>query len=67
MAYSKKTRSPGPMRRIAGFLVTAAVTLGLLAGLSACARRDVSVLADRQPALDLADFFAGDSVAYGIF
>jgi len=67
MAYSKKTRSPGLTRRIAGFLVTAAVTLGLLAGLSACARRDVSVLADRQPSLDLADFFAGDSVAYGIF
>ena len=67
MAYLAKKKSPGWLRRFAGFLVTAAVTLGLLAGLSACARRDVSGLADRQPALDLADFFAGDSVAYGIF
>ena len=35
--------------------------------MSACARRDVAVLSDRQPGLDLAEFFAGDSVAYGIF
>ena len=67
MAYLAKKKSPGWLRRFAGFLVTAAVTLGLLAGLSACARRDVAVLAGRQPALDFADFFAGDSVAYGIF
>ena len=67
MSYQSRAKSPGWVRRIAGYLVTAMVTLGLLAGLSACARRDVSVLADRQPALDLADFFAGDSVAYGIF
>lgn len=67
MACPTKTRSISLPRRIAGYLVTAALALGLLAGLSACARRDVSVLADRQPALDLADFFAGDSVAYGIF
>ena len=59
--------SPSMMRRLAGFLFTALVTLGLLAGLSACARKDVATLADRQPPLDLADFFAGDSVAYGIF
>ena len=63
MSYQSRAKSPGWVRRIAGYLVTAIVTLGLLAGLSACARRDVSVLADRQPALDLADFFAGDSVA----
>ena len=67
MSYQSRAKSPGWVRRIAGYLVTAMVTLGLLAGISACARRDVSVLADRQPVLDLADFFAGDSVAYGIF
>ena len=67
MSYRSRAKSPEWVRRIAGYLVTAMVTLGLLAGLSACARRDVSVLADRQPVLDLADFFAGDSVAYGIF
>ena len=27
----------------------------------------MAVLSDRQPGLDLAEFFAGDSVAYGIF
>ena len=59
--------SPSLVRRLAGFLFTAVVALGLLAGLSACARKDVSTLADRQPALDLAAFFAGDSIAYGIF
>ena len=67
MTFSAKRKSSGWGRRAAGFLVTAAMTLGILAGLSACARRDVVALADRQPALDLADFFAGDSVAYGIF
>ncbi len=59
--------SPSLVRRLAGFLLTAAVALGLLAGLSACARKDVATLADRQPPLDLAAFFAGDSIAYGIF
>ena len=54
-------------RRFGGLVMTALVTLGLLAGLSACARHDVIELADRQPPLDLADFFRGDSVAYGIF
>ena len=59
--------SPSLVRRLAGFLFTAVVALGLLAGLSACARKDVATLADRQPALDLAAFFAGNSIAYGIF
>jgi hypothetical protein len=54
-------------RRLAGFVLTALVALGLLAGLSACARKNVATLADRRPPLDLAAFFAGDSVAYGIF
>ena len=54
-------------RRFLGMALTVLVTLGILAGMSACARRDVATLADRQPPLDLAAFFAGDSVAYGIF
>ena len=62
-----KRSSRSLSRRFGGFLVTALVTLGLLAGLSACARRDVVELADRQPQLDLAEFFRGDSIAYGIF
>lgn len=62
-----KRSSRSLSRRFGGFLVTALVTLGLLAGLSACARRDVVELAGRQPQLDLAEFFRGDSIAYGIF
>ena len=59
--------SPSLPRRLAGLTITALLELGLLAGLSACARKDVATLADRQPPLDLAAFFAGDSIAYGIF
>ena len=67
MSYRSLKTSRGWFRRVAGFIVTAALTLGILGGISACARRDVAVLSDRQPGLDLAEFFAGDSVAYGIF
>ena len=67
MSYGSRPKSSGWTRRLAGFIVTAALALGLAAGMSACARRDVAVLSDRQPGLDLAEFFAGDSVAYGIF
>ncbi|HCV89458.1 MAG TPA: DUF3833 domain-containing protein, partial [Alphaproteobacteria bacterium] len=67
MNYRSLKTSRGWFRRVAGFIVTAALTLGILGGISACARRDVAVLSDRQPGLDLAEFFAGDSVAYGIF
>ena len=67
MNYRSLKTSRGWFRRVAGFIVTAALTLGILGGISACARRDVAVLSDRQPGLNLAKFFAGDSVAYGIF
>lgn len=67
MSYRSLKTSRGWFRRVAGFIVTAALTLGILGGISACARRDVAVLSDRQPGLDLAEFFAGDSLAYGIF
>ena len=67
MSFGSRPKSPGWTRRIAGVLITAALALGLAVGMSACARRDVAELSDRQPGLDLAEFFAGDSVAYGIF
>ena len=67
MSYGSRKTSRGWVRRTAGFLVSAALALGLLGAMSACARRDVAVLSDRQPGLDLAEFFAGDSVAHGIF
>ena len=54
-------RSLSTMMAVGGILVVA------LAGLSGCARQNVTALADRQPPLDLAAFFAGESIAYGIF
>ena len=54
-------------RRLTTVMMVAGLLVVMLAGLAGCARRDVSTLADRQPSLDLAEFFAGQSVAYGIF
>ena len=57
-----------PWRRgLTTAMAVAGLLIVMLAGLAGCARRDVSSLADRQPSLDLAAFFAGQSVAYGIF
>ena len=47
--------------------LAAAVLIALFAGLSACAKRDVTHLVERRPTLTLEKFFEGDSVAYGIF
>ncbi len=49
------------------FVAAILMVCGALAVLSACARQDVSALADRKPALALEEFFAGPSIAYGIF
>ena len=54
-------------RRLTTVMMVTGLLVVMLAGLAGCARRDVSTLADRQPSLDLAEFFAGQSVAYGIF
>jgi hypothetical protein len=60
-------RKPSPFRR-AGQLVLALVLLsGLSVGISACARSGINTLADRTPQLDLPAFFAGHTVALGIF
>jgi len=40
---------------------------GTLGVVSACARNDVTALAERGPKFVLEEFFAGDSVAYGVF
>ena len=48
-------------------LLAAGVLITLFAGLSACAKRDVTHLAERRPTLALEQFFEGESVAYGIF
>ena len=44
-----------------------ALIIGAFSALSSCARRDVTALSQRQPALSLETFFAGKTVAYGIF
>ena len=48
-------------------LLAAGVLITLFSGLSACAKRDVTHLAERRPTLALEQFFEGESVAYGIF
>ena len=48
-------------------LLAVGVLVTLFSGLSACAKRDVTHLAERRPALALEQFFEGESVAYGIF
>ena len=48
-------------------LLAAGALITLVSGLSACAKRDVTHLAERRPALVLEQFFEGKSVAYGIF
>ena len=49
-----------------GILLLLAV-VGLLTGVSACVRNEVSTYQDRQPRLNLASFFVGETVAFGIF
>lgn len=49
------------------FFMTALLLTGALIGISACARHDISALSDRKPSLVLEEFFAGDSIAYGVF
>lgn len=49
------------------FCLSIVLVTGVIGAVSACARKDVSALADRGPELVLEEFFVGDSVAYGIF
>ena len=48
-------------------LLAVGVLVTLFSGLSACAKRDITHLAERRPTLALEKFFEGRSVAYGIF
>jgi len=54
-------------RLLINFVMSAGVLVALSLGIAACARKDVSTLASHQPRLVLEEFFAGRSVAYGIF
>jgi hypothetical protein len=49
------------------FAVLGGLLLALSIGIAGCARKDVGELAGHQPRLALEEFFAGQSVAYGIF
>jgi hypothetical protein len=47
-------------------ILTAGLLVGAIAGLSACAQKDVTHLSERRPSLVLEEFFAGDTIALGI-
>ena len=55
------------VKSMASLIVSAGLLTAALVGMSACARHDVSALADRSPSLVLEEFFAGESIAYGVF
>ena len=54
-------------RGLLRFFLTVGLLIAAFSGFSACAKRDVTHLTDRQPTLVLENFFEGDSVAFGIF
>ena len=53
--------------RLGQLVLAMALLSGLSVGISACARNNITTLADRAPKLDLQTFFAGQAVALGIF
>ena len=53
--------------RLGQLVLAMALLSGLSVGISACARNNITTLADRAPKLDLQTFFAGQTVALGIF
>ncbi len=70
VATSRRRKSWGGLSSLSilgRFLCGGGLLLASLIGLSACAKKDVSSLADRQPTLVLEEFFDGESVAFGIF
>ena len=67
MKRQRRQKSSWFSRMLANFLVSGAVLVALSLGIASCARKDVSTLAGYQPRLVLEEFFAGQSVAYGIF
>ena len=63
--YRHKQRWFG--RLLINFMIPVGVLVALSLGISACARKDVGTSSSHQPRLVLEEFFAGRSVAYGIF
>ena len=60
-------RKPSLFSRLGQLVLAMALLSGLSVGISACARNNITTLADRAPKLDLQTFFAGQTVALGIF
>ena len=60
-------RKPSLFIRLGQIVLAMALLSGLSVGISACARNNITTLADRTPKLDLSTFFAGQTVALGIF
>ena len=54
-------------RLLINFVMSAGALMALSLGIASCARKDVGTLDSHQPRLVLEEFFAGQSVAYGIF
>ena len=53
--------------RLGQLVLAMALLSGLSIGISACARNNITALANRMPMLDLPTFFVGQTVALGIF
>lgn len=60
-------RKPSLFSRLGQIVLAMALLSGLSVGVSACARNNITTLADRTPKLDLSTFFVGQTVALGIF
>ena len=67
MRRTRKRKHSWLGRLIVKCFVVVSVLAGALFGISACARKDIGELSGNQPRLVLEEFFAGKSVAYGIF
>ena len=68
MIHAILTRLPQMIRSSIGRFLPLIACFGLsLLFLSACAQNDVTALNERRPQLSLEAFFAGDTIAYGIF
>jgi hypothetical protein len=67
MARKKRSMARFIFGGLMRLVLTAGLLLGAFAALSACARKDVTHLSDRHPSFVLEEFFAGDTIALGVF
>jgi hypothetical protein len=67
MARQKRSMASLIFGGLMRLILTAGLLVGAFAALSACAQKDVTHLSERRPSLVLEEFFAGDTIALGIF